>query len=622
MKIFHQVSINARHCRRIVSLLCLWIFAGTTFVFAQNAPITSIDHVSSTANSTVVAVRVQNFPVVGGCNMKIGFDNSIAVLTNVTVGSGVVPSGTLNYNITVPGEVYFQWYTGSPPTLADGTTIFNLHFTKVANGTTDLVFIDDNNSYSCIYYDFPAYQPLNDSPNSTYYVEGSLTFSPFAVAPVTTIPSVSGCVGQTLTFPVTVTGFSNIGASSLSISYDPAVLTNPVFTNTSNVIPLGFFSPTAGLINISGFSSATGGVNLPDNAVFFTLSFTYLGGDADVYFNHAQPTSCQYGGPTPLYDVLYDTPKSNYFIDGQVEHIVEIFSEINDTICDGEVYQWLGNDYTTSGSYDVTGLTPGGCLSIQLLNLTVNPSYLFSTDTIVPASALPFVWMGNSYFSSVSDTLVYQTVSGCDSTYVLNLSVQSVTKILNLKVYLEGLYSPSVPGTMNQAMNFSVPQFGAGIADVITVELYDVNNLSAAVYQNQNVMLHTDGTALIDDIGLTLDGEYYVVVKHRNSIETWSAQPLLFAGNGPFNYDFTTSASQAYGNNQKSMTGGWVAVYSGDALQDGIVDASDMSLVDNASTLLTTGYVTEDLNGDGIVDGTDMLLVDNNATIIIQAQKP
>lgn len=140
-----------------------------------------------------------------------------------------------------------------------------------------------------------------------------------AEAPVTTIPEVQANVGETVVLPVKVTGFSQIGAVSLMITYDPAVLTNPVFTNTSGAIAgLGVNTATAGVIRISGFNSAEAGATLADQSTFFTLSFTYLGGTSAVAFSHPYSTTCQYAGPTPDYEALADTPKESYFINGRV----------------------------------------------------------------------------------------------------------------------------------------------------------------------------------------------------------------------------------------------------------------------------------------------------------------
>jgi hypothetical protein len=56
--------------------------------------------------------------------------------------------------------------------------------------------------------------------------------------------------------------------------------------------------------------------------------------------------------------------------------------------------------------------------------------------------------------------------------------------------------------------------------------------------------------------------------------------------------------------------------------QDGIIDGSDGSLVDNDSFNFVTGYVATDLNGDGIVDGSDYLIADNNSAAFIGVIRP
>ena len=53
--------------------------------------------------------------------------------------------------------------------------------------------------------------------------------------------------------------------------------------------------------------------------------------------------------------------------------------------------------------------------------------------------------------------------------------------------------------------------------------------------------------------------------------------------------------------------------YSGDTDQDGIIDASDISIIDNDVILSLSGYLDSDLNGDYITDAGDMSIADNNS---------
>jgi hypothetical protein len=194
------------------------------------------------------------------------------------------------------------------------------------------------------------------------------------------------------------------------------------------------------------------------------------------------------------------------------------------------------------------------------------------------------------------------------------------TKTLTLKLYLEGLYSSG--GIMNQSQNETGPQFATGITDQATVEFHDANSPYGMLYEFNNVDIGTNGTAVISNLPGTISGLFYIVIKHRNSIQTWSALPYDFSGAGPFSYDFSTAASQAYGDNQKQMPDGNFAIYCGDVTGDGFVLGDDMGMVDNQSAAFGFGYLPEDINGDGFVLGDDMGLIDNNSAAFVMAMYP
>ena len=110
-------------------------------------------------------------------------------------------------------------------------------------------------------------------------------------------------------------------------------------------------------------------------------------------------------------------------------------------------------------------------------------------------------------------------------------------------------------------------------------------------------------------------GKYYIVVRHFQSIETWSREggDTLRANQSVQTYDFTASPSQAYGNNLK-LKGGKYCLHTGDVDQNGFIDASDAAKVQTDSQILLTGrHLVSDLNGDNFVNGLDVLIADNSA---------
>ena len=89
-------------------------------------------------------------------------------------------------------------------------------------------------------------------------------------------------------------------------------------------------------------------------------------------------------------------------------------------------------------------------------------------------------------------------------------------------------------------------------------------------------------------------------------------------------YDFTAANTQAYGDNlmQADSSPLRFAMYGGDVNQDGTVDATDVSTIDNDAANFVGGYVVTDLTGDDFVDGTDFAIADNNAANFVSAITP
>ena len=121
------------------------------------------------------------------------------------------------------------------------------------------------------------------------------------------------------------------------------------------------------------------------------------------------------------------------------------------------------------------------------------------------------------------------------------------------------------------------------------------------------------------------DGTYYLELKHRNSIDTWSREGgEVYVAGESFSYDFSSSSNQAFMNNMKQVdiTPVRYAIYTGDINRDGVIDASDVIDVENDAAGFVTGYSLTDLNGDNFVDASDLLIVDINAAEFVSAIMP
>ncbi len=118
------------------------------------------------------------------------------------------------------------------------------------------------------------------------------------------------------------------------------------------------------------------------------------------------------------------------------------------------------------------------------------------------------------------------------------------------------------------------------------------------------------------------DCYYYAVIRHRNSIETWT-KPFYIRESAQ-SYDLTTAANKAFGNNQVQVDNSPVmfSIYGGDVDQDGSIDATDLSMIDNDSYIFAAGYKKTDVNGDRFVDASDAAITDNNATNFVATVRP
>ncbi|MCE1188712.1 MAG: hypothetical protein LWX56_06170 [Ignavibacteria bacterium] len=148
------------------------------------------------------------------------------------------------------------------------------------------------------------------------------------------------------------------------------------------------------------------------------------------------------------------------------------------------------------------------------------------------------------------------------------------------------------------------------IPDTLTVILRGTADPYVQI-ASARVLVTAEGKGDFSFTGIQNGTPYYVCVSHRNSVYTWSAQPQEFTGN-TLTYDFTTAASQAYGDNQILVNTKY-CIYSGDVNQDGNVDFTDMIAIDNDSYNYATGYLDTDVNGDLSVDFNDMIIIDNNS---------
>jgi hypothetical protein len=261
-------------------------------------------------------------------------------------------------------------------------------------------------------------------------------------------------------------------------------------------------------------------------------------------------------------------------------------------------------------------------LFLSLINIQLTQGQSLSPKTIASAGGV-FSGGGNSLSWTLGETFQTSlTGGGITLTQGFQQPYQTVS-VLNLKAFLEGYYlgggilqSAIDPYTVNTACDTVVLGLAANVSPY-SIVAYDT------------AIMNTSGNAVFNFQGIVSGASYYLVLRHRNALETWSALPVMINSNT--SYDFTTASSQAFGNNmvQTFDLTGW-ALFSGDisdsglgvGFQDGVIESQDYGDMENAVSQILTGYFCQDITGDGVVESGDYSLMENNVSGIVFSVRP
>lgn len=215
----------------------------------------------------------------------------------------------------------------------------------------------------------------------------------------------------------------------------------------------------------------------------------------------------------------------------------------------------------------------------------------------------------NPGFSNISDVAfpeknLWYAVCNTGTAYPIGQNTDNITDItVNLNVGIEGFWN----GTTQ-------------VTDTITAVLRSSTSPFDPVDIGKTVLTPNSsyGTFVFNSAPA---GDYYIEVRHRNSIETWSASPVSMVPGGNYDYNLTAAASLAFGGNTVLKLGRY-CLYGGDINQDGSVNLTDVVDVSNDASNFTTGYVSTDVTGDNVTNIHDVLLTYNNAAKMVQRVIP
>ena len=649
----------------LTALFCFMFFC----LSAQNAPVTTAPHVynPTVGQPFTVPIKVTNFEDIG--SVSLIFDYDPAVLTF----QGFIPNAAFNGFVvngtSIPGRIIISWYALYGVTLPDGDHLVDITFMN-NGGTTGLTwFSADEGSCEYAKYNSGAYTVLNDAPFADYYRNG-LVMSPSA--PFTWAPVITHALPGTLDIPVRVNGFNDIGAISLTFEYDPAVLVyqdfyvaNPVLSASGGWI-VGTQNAPGGMkyIRISwtkNFQSPPlPPVNLPDSSIIVSLKFTYAGGTSALAWMD-DGGSCEYADGN--YNVLADTPTSDYYQDGLVtgqqfapRTVAPCVTGIvgQPVVFPVRVYGFSNiGAISLTLNYDLAVLTyqsittPNIPLSYSISANGVSGTFIFGAMggagfSLPDGSILmniTFIYNGGSCQLTWNDTDPgsCEYADGTDfiplwdqprDSYYFDGCVGPAPAI-NGKTYLEGPYKTATSNMtldlnsqglipLNQPYSSlpwnysgteSVPSIPAGITDWVLVQLRTLPAASSAVatragfLTQDGAITELDGMSLLAFPGI-MPGYYYLVVYHRNHMAVMSSTTVQV---NPFSslYDFSAGPSGNYGgaNGLKLIDppiNRWGMIAS-DASNDQNIYINDYSDYWVPDFGLNPGYSRGDFNMDGKV---------------------
>ena len=285
-----------------------------------------------------------------------------------------------------------------------------------------------------------------------------------------------------------------------------------------------------------------------------------------------------------------------------------------------------------NAAYTATASNAAGCTKSSVVTITVNPlpvvgfsglasSYCSTSGTVTltgnPSGGTfsgPGI-SGNSFDPAVAGvggpytiTYTYTNGNGCTNVATQQVTVQNCTNTIsvNLKLFVQGYYAGL--GTMQPVL------LNQGIAslstetDTVTIELYQPGTFS--LVDSKKAVLSTNGALSVSFNQAA--GSYYVAIKHRNTVQTWTANAINCTAATPV-YDFSTAANKAFADNQVEVEPGVWAMFTGDINQDEFIDVFDYGQFNDDNLAgVNSSYVATDMNGDGFVDVFDYQVYNDN----------
>ncbi|MBL0103694.1 MAG: proprotein convertase P-domain-containing protein [Bacteroidetes bacterium] len=269
-------------------------------------------------------------------------------------------------------------------------------------------------------------------------------------------------------------------------------------------------------------------------------------------------------------------------------------------------------------SLSITSLSSASGVAGSTLTITGTGFTNINSVTIAGINAASFLIISPTQIQAVVPNASPQSGVVCVSRS-LSCSACSATSFsivnsinFNIHAFIQGFYKSS--GTMRALLYDLNLHADPTACDSITIDLHS-SNAPYPLLESSKILLHTNGSGAVSLKADDVNNSFYLVIRHRNALTTWSASPVTITSNGT--YDFAINSNQAFGQNTFSLGGGAYGIYSGDVDQNGTIDSADHQLLESGTSLFLSGYTPADITGDGQVESADYSLIENNLQISV-----
>ena len=237
---------------------------------------------------------------------------------------------------------------------------------------------------------------------------------------------------------------------TLACNFDSlAVVSDSTLCNYSNIVNVDYSICYGDSLIINGDTLHIGGtyiynlqnLNGCDSLVYVDLT---INSNDTVFLQNSACDSYLWDGISYINSGVYSNSYNNIngcdsivFLDLIINTSINI--NIDTSICDNTSFQSSGNSYSISGTYTQNLTSIHGCDSTAIINLSVNPTYTM-LDTIFETVCDTFNVNGINYDTSGVYNIIFESSLGCDSSVIIDLSVNNSFQDFEIKMVCDTFY--------------------------------------------------------------------------------------------------------------------------------------------------------------------------------------